>query len=247
MKQSKVFALLATLLVLLIIVVVCSAIVLFNDSDAIAFESRESKTPDAKPIFNRVAFYPSANRDVWVMQQSHSGYYEEFEKWDRIAIVVDKTVEPKTAKYFQLEPGEAILEVEKKKSLKVSCFLCHANGPRAIRANFDSEVNVSIKDRLKLAIWNLRIKTYGKVAADDSPQADSDVPLKLNKPFDNESLTVKTCVKCHSESGFLARGSLKRQHFMSIKFLVESGEMPPPGYRLPPEDRAKVLRFARGL
>jgi hypothetical protein len=241
-SRSKFFALLG----LIITLAASSGFALFTDSTPIAFQSLESKTTAGKPIFNRVAFYSSKNRDVWVMQQSHSGYYEMFEKWDRIAIVVDKTKSPKTAQYYQLEPGDSVFEPSKKSSLKVSCYICHANGPRAIRADYSGK-KLSVSNKLKLAVWNLRIKTYGKVIVDDSPNTDSKVPLTMSQPFDNETLKVKTCVKCHSDSGLIARGTLKRQHFMSIKFLVETGEMPPPGISLSESDRRQVLRFAQGL
>ena len=242
--NSKQIALLA----LLILIVTSSAVALYTDSQPVAFQSLESKTPEGKPVFNRITFYPSAKKDIWVMQQSHSGYYEEFKKWDRIAIAVDKSVEPKTAQFYQLEPGDSVFEAQKKVSLKVSCFVCHANGPRAVRADFSGK-DVSFSDKIKIQLWNLRIKTYGKIEADGSANMDSKVPLKHDRPFDNETLEVKTCLKCHSGDGskFFARSKLKRQHFMAIKFLIEQNMMPPPGFSLPDDERAAALAFANGL
>ena len=229
------------------VVSAAAAIVLFYNKTPVVFESIESRTSDFKAVFNKVSLYSSKNRDVWVMQQSHQGPHLDYSKWDRLAIVVDKTKSPKSAEFYQLEPGEMTFEPQKKLSLKVSCYLCHSNGPRAIRPELNSEVALTLKNRVKLSLWNLKIKTYGRVVADESTNNNSQTPLRLKGAFDNEPLTAKTCVMCHSENGLIARGPLRRQNFMSIAFLVENGLMPPPGFNLSEQEKDAVLAFARGL
>src|SRR4051812_3701940 len=166
------------------------------------------------------------------MQQSHWGAKLDPGKRDRLAIIVDKTTSPLTAKFYQLAPGEMQFDETQQISYRVSCFLCHANGPRAIRPNFNSSLEISFKNKIKIALWNLKIKTYGKVTADESVGIKSKIPFKSHNEFDNQPLEVKTCLKCHNDGAWPARGKLTRQQFMPITFLVSNGEMPPPGFRL---------------
>jgi cbb3-type cytochrome oxidase cytochrome c subunit len=65
------------------------------------------------------------------MGQSHNGIHYTKSAWDRIKIVVDKATEPYTATYHQIKNG---IEIE----LRAACFICHANGPRAVRPNYES-------------------------------------------------------------------------------------------------------------
>lgn len=53
----------------------------------------------------------------------------------------------------------------------------------------------------------------------------------MTKNFiDLSDLKVATCVKCHQESGFLAWGFLKRLQGRIIKFMFDTGQMPPMGF-----------------
>jgi len=58
---------------------------------------------------------------------------------------------------------------------------------------------------------------------------------------------VKTCTHCHNDTGFLARGFLKRQNFLAIRFMVESGNMPPPGFYITAKEKLQIQRFTEGF
>ncbi|MBK8201496.1 MAG: cytochrome c [Bdellovibrionales bacterium] len=187
-----------------------------------------------------------------MMNQSHHGSHAGEKAWDRLAIVVDKTQSPKIARFYQLESGplewrEGLAE----KPFKVSCFMCHNNGPRVIRPNYDSPFDpTSLKDRLKISYWNLGVKLYGRVKA--SPHHDErDMsqlpPFRFRSSYENERLQVATCIKCHKESGFLARGALSRQQVPTIKFMLEMGQMPPLGFRMSAQEKQELQLFLEGF
>src|SRR5262245_39911744 len=108
----------------------------------VTFRSLESVTETGAPVYNRVRLLPGWSKDVWLMNQSHEGLGHqgqspEYAKWDRLKIVVDKTTTPYKAEFYQLEQGALIAE-GKPVPLKARCYACHANGPRAIRPNFEA-------------------------------------------------------------------------------------------------------------
>lgn len=98
---------------------------------SVRFESIESKTPENHPVFNQVRLSVSRKQDVWFMRQSHTGVKLETAKWDELMIKVDKSKRPYAVTYHQLLKGR---ETE----YRVSCYFCHSNGPRAIRASGES-------------------------------------------------------------------------------------------------------------
>ncbi|MGE3758390.1 MAG: hypothetical protein AB7H97_11570 [Pseudobdellovibrionaceae bacterium] len=225
------------------------------DEAEVVIESKESKTVSVGAVFNKIKWFRFKDQDVWMMNQSHFGLYSPAASWDRLAIVIDKTKSPKTAEFYQLEPGplEWIEGMEtsslKLKPYKVACYMCHSNGPRAIRPNYGSPFDpTSLKDKLKIFYWNLRIKTYGRVlghGADSNP--DSKHPFRWSGDYENEALTVPTCVKCHKEEGFLARGRLRRQNLPTIKAMLEMGEMPPAGFSLSEKEKIQLESFLMGF
>ncbi len=241
-SQLKVLIPIAVLAVLLVSVL--------SDDQEIFLESKESKSSAGGPIYNKIKWFSSAEKDIWMMNQSHHGINSN--SWDRLAIVVDKTRTPKTARYYQFEPGPLEWNEQlKERSFKVSCFLCHNNGPRVIRPNNESLFNpTSIKEKFKIFYWNLRIKSYGRVVADpihDEKDLHELPPFRFQGKYENDILKVKTCVKCHKEDGFLARGFLKRQQKPTIQFMIESGTMPPFGYKLAEAEKRELERFLLGL
>ena len=129
--------------------------------------------------------------------------------------------------------------------------MCHSNGPRAIRPNYASPFNeVSLREKLKITYWNIRIKSYGRVI----PHADHEIadknlvrPFKFRSSYENEALKVATCIKCHKNSGFLARGELKRQNMPTIKFMLERGNMPPIGFSMSIEEKQQIQHFLAGF
>jgi hypothetical protein len=220
--------------------------------DTLHFESLESKTTEDGPVYNEVRWFSSLNQEVWMMRQSHGGPHAEAGQWDRLAIVIDKTSSPKTARFVQLEPGPLEWkEGLKEKPFRVSCFLCHSNGPRVIRPNTNSiAAPLKFIDRLRIQAWNLRMKTYGRVVPDPS-HADLDsqakIPFRMKGNLENDTLKVQTCTRCHQESGWFSRGRLHRQQAITIQFMVSNGFMPPLGLSLSNSDRLEIQAFIDGL
>ncbi len=223
-----------------------------SEDQEVLIESQESKTTLGGPVFNKIKSFQFGDKDVWMMNQSHHGSNAGEAAWDRLAIVVDRTQSPKIARFYQFEPGPLQWSEDlKEKPFKVSCFICHNNGPRVIRPNYDSPYDpTSIKDRLKISFWNLRIKLYGRVVA--SPHHDERdksqlPPFRFRSSYENELLQVATCIKCHKESGFLARGPLSRQQGPTIKFMMETGQMPPLGFRMSAQEKQELELFLEGF
>lgn len=228
---------------------------LFTQSpQVVTIESEESKNKNQQAVFNKIKWIPGENQDVWMMNQSHEGAKASPEKWERLAIVIDKTVSPKTARYYQLNPGPLAWQedlLNQRTSYRVSCYICHNNGPRVLRPVMNSErAKLGWLEKIKISLWNLRIKTYGRIHSDpthDVEDLHQKVPFRYHgKPHD-DSLKVAVCMKCHNEEGGLARGELKRQQVGTIQHLVERGEMPPPGFALSKKDEQHLLDFIRGF
>lgn len=206
---------------------------------SVLFQSRESRNLEGGPVYNRVQLERQGDLDLWTMQQSHHGPSLPGEKWDRLAIVVNR--KSGTARFYQLKPGSQGLKEEI--SFKVACYLCHANGPRAIRPDASS-VAITWGERLRILAWNFRIKTYGRILPDPVHKPGSG--FKMDGAFYNELLKVKTCTFCHNESSW-GRGTLARQHFLPIRFLTKEGEMPPPGLPFPDHEADDLQSFLGSL
>lgn len=224
----------------------------FSDS-LLTLQSLESKTIEGKPVFNQIRWIQEKDRDIWMMNQSHHGPHAPSEKWDRLAIVIDKTSNPKTATYLQLPAGTLEWKDElpqQKLPFRVSCFMCHTNGPRALRPDPSGQLQLSPFQKIKLIAWNLRIKTYGRIQENpDHKLTDRTlkIPFRQRHAFDNEPLKIKVCQKCHNEKFWWARGSLTRQNSMTIGFIVENGLMPPPGFVLSAQEEKKLKDFLQGF
>jgi|GEM_PF-3470106 len=222
--------------------------VIYNNGEAISFESLESKTNDSSKIYNSIKWFNNGDKDIWMMNQSHFGPNIKGKKLDRLAIVIDKTKSPKVASFYQLEPGP--LEWSngiKVKPYKVSCFVCHANGLRVIRANINSKDKpLSLEQQLKLKMWNMKIKSYGVVVPskkDLNSYRTHFPPFKWQQPKLNKKLNVKTCNYCHKENGLFARGVLTKQNAPTIKFLYDNGQMPPFGIKLSKNEKIELEKF----
>ncbi|MGE0527579.1 MAG: cytochrome c [Bdellovibrionales bacterium] len=227
-------------------------VVVTHGDQEVLIESHESRTTANGPVFNRIKWIPLPGRDVWMMNQSHHGLDAPAGSWDRLAIVVDKTRSPKTARYYQLPPGtlewrENLPET----SFRVSCFMCHNNGPRIIRPSRVSQAAfLGLGDRLKMSYWNLRIKLYGRVIPHeihDERDPSLHPPFRLRSSYENEPLKVAACTKCHKEEGWFARGSLRRQQLTTIRFMVNNGYMPPLGFGLSAKERQELQFFLKGF
>ncbi len=221
-------------------------------STEVKFQSVESKTSMGQPVYNSIKLISDDSKDIWMMNQSHFGQNPAKENMDRIAIIIDTSKNPKIAEYFQLPAGELIWSDDlklKKIEYKVSCFSCHANGPRAVRPDYEN-FQVSQLDRLKIKYWNYKIAGYGRII-EESTQAAEDqvlkVPFRNRTNLDNQKLNLKTCTKCHNENDSRGRGFLTRQNLVTITFLIDQKIMPPQGSELSNDEKNKLSRFIKGF
>lgn len=224
-----------------------------SDFDSIFIQSLESKTKEGKPVFSKISWFSSDDKDVWMMNQSHHGINATGRELDRLAIIVDKTTIPKNVRFLQIKPGPLVWSedlIQQRVPYKVSCFMCHANGPRAIRADYNGLVKNTFTEKMKILLINLKIKTQGQIV-ENSAHIDEDktlhIPFRHRSKIENDPLLIKACTKCHNESGFLARGFLKRQNFLAIQFMVNNGFMPPPGFAVSEKEKMQIQRFTEGL
>jgi hypothetical protein len=220
----------------------------FMDQDSVLIQSWESKTKDQLPVFNRIKYIPGFTREIWMMNQSHHGSSAPGANWDRLAIVIDSN---KEAQFLQLPPGELEWKEEylqKGIGNKVSCFMCHSNGPRAIRP--DPNFKLSLKEKVKITLWNLRIKTYRRIKEAPIHKIQDKalkIPFRNRAKFDNEELNIASCTRCHSEDSLVQRGPLTRQNFLSIRFMLEKKLMPPPGFEITSQDKLRLHNFLLGF
>jgi hypothetical protein len=226
---------------------VSSLTYIYYDSEGILFESEESKTLSGGPVFNEIKWFKQGSKDIWMMKQAHHGLDSN---WDRLAIIVENSFSPAKVAFYQLEPGElSWTGNEKIVGYKVPCFICHSNGPRAIRPNVNSiEKPIRLKDKVKIILWNLKIKSYGKLNEyDDQKQYDKTHSPPFRQRGLYERLQVKTCTNCHKEKGLMARGFLTRQHKATIKHMLDKGHMPPRGISLREEEKVELDLFLNGF
>lgn len=236
------------LVIFLTLILSTSLSIIYSNGEAISFESQESKISDNGNVYNSIKWFDLGRKDIWMMNQSHSGPNAKGEKLDRLAIVIDKTKSPKVASFFQLEPGPLKWSNDiKVKPFKVSCFVCHSNGLRAIRPNMNSKDKpIGLAQSLKLKMWNIKIKSYGVVVASEkdlNSYRTQFPPFKWQQPQLNKKLNIKTCNYCHKNNGILARGVLTKQNAPTIKFLYESGQMPPFGMKLSKNEKHELEKF----
>ena len=236
MKCSVIW--LIRIIVSLGVVVATSCSILMFDQSPILIESQESMTNKKEPIFNKIQYIPGINKDIWLMKQSHRGLKAPENQWDRLSIVVKNR---KDEAIFRQHSNTTQLGIESPtKDFSVSCYLCHSNGPRAIRPKWDSKwAPVSYWNQARIQLWNLRIKLYGTMKGIGE---GSRSPFAMNHWNLKQELKIKACTKCHHD-GFLGRGVLKKHHFLSIKFMVENRYMPPKGFSLKESDRKKIEDF----
>ena len=197
----------------------------------VLIESAESRTVDGGPVFNEIQWTWKDGKEIWTMKQSHGGRNLPKEKWDNLSIVMEKK-----ATFLQTNAkGERI-------EYRASCFMCHSNGPRAIRPVEDS---LSLTDAMKVKLLNLRIKLYGRVEAKELPLVGN-TPFRHEGKISNTPLTLARCTSCHKEDGFFSRGTLTRQNSITIAYMVEKEHMPPLG-GLTSEERKYLENFMSGF
>ncbi len=197
----------------------------------ILFQSAESQTTEGGPVFNEITWNLKDGKEVWSMRQSHGGKNLPREKWDSLSIVIDKK-----ARFIQMSPLSG-----KKIEYKVSCFMCHSNGPRAIRP---VEGSLGVSDTIKVNILNLRIKLYGRMESEGT--AVGKTPFRHKGNISNAPLELPRCTSCHKEEGFFSRGTLTRQNSITINFMVKNAHMPPFG-ELKPNEQEYLKNFMEGI
>lgn len=197
----------------------------------VLIESAESRTLEGGPVFNEIQWSWKNGKEIWTMRQSHGGKDLPKEKWDRLSIVVDKK-----AAFLQTDQDGQRVEY------RASCFMCHPNGPRAIRP---VEGSLTFTNELRVKLLNLRIKLYGRVKSEPLPQIGT-TPFRHDGKISNSPLTLQRCTSCHKEDGFFARGTLTRQNSITIAYMVEKDHMPPLG-GLTSEERKYLENFMNGF
>lgn len=228
--------------IILIVTTLVLGVVMISE-DEILIQSKESKTQEGHAVFNKIKIETHGDQDIWTMRQSHNGLHAPMNEWDTIRIIVDK--KSKLVRYQQLKGNQEI-------ELKAACYTCHANGPRAIRPDFDStKVTYSLKDRITIAVMNLKMKSYGRVSINEESFKlhgnFREVPLKFFGKSDNSVLNVKSCTLCHNKDHFWGRGELVRQQAGTIGHLVKTGQMPPAPFTISSEDKVKIEKFVKNL
>lgn len=209
------------------------------EPSAVTFESWESKTDTGAAVFNQIRYLPGLDKDIWLMRQTHQGLQLEKSRWDRLAIVVDKNKGEAT--FFELSPSQNLEFDAKPIPFKARCFACHANGPRAVRPNFDSaEIIPSLRERLKIVAWNLRIKSYGRLHSRGSQEFLDGVPFQSRHEILSKQLHLATCERCHATNGI--RHELTREQLGTAQFLVKQGVMPPFPFRISEKERQQLLQ-----
>ncbi|MGE4133922.1 MAG: cytochrome c [Bdellovibrionales bacterium] len=222
------------------------AALLWHDTSPILIESIESKTIHGGPVFNEISRQVLTGGEVvWNMKQSHHGVKADPEKWEHLRIRLHSSSGKTWANFDQLENHQPA-------PLRVACFMCHPNGPRAIRPNYASRsAPLSLKNKLRIQMWNLSIKVAGRVLEDPSELVKDRTlrlghnPFRYRGPFENQPIPTKLCQRCHFD-GPGGRGTLTRQHFMAIRHLVSTGAMPPLIFHLDREDRKELSQFIGG-
>jgi hypothetical protein len=202
-------------------------------------ESTESQTNEFKEVYNQIKFVSSKNKDSWLMKQSHDGIHSK--NWDDLEIRIDKSQTPYQVSYHQYKNG-------KESEYRASCYLCHANGPRLIRPNYQSQTApLPLKERLIIQAMNLRIKSYPRMETIKNDVIRRVVPLKYEGNLESTSLTVRTCTFCHNTNTFWGRGELKRQQMNTITHLVKTQQMPPWPFKLNKNEQEQLDLYIRGF
>lgn len=190
---------------------------------SVTFQSLESETETGAPVFNQVSWQPGLKQDVWLMRQSQGQFHKDMGSWDKLKIVVDKSKRPYQARFYQ-EGG-----------YKARCFACHANGPRAIRPQWQSPaVDNNVLDRLRVAVWNMRIKTYGRVESVPGQDDTHSTPFRSQHQILARPLGLTSCLRCHASGGL--RNPLTVEHLGTARFMLEKGLMPPFPFKAAPGD-----------
>lgn len=241
-----------SLLSIFLIAILSLLLIVIYDQQEVSFESWESKSTQGDSVYNKIKWFQFQDQDVWMMNQSHHGPMAAAGEWDRVAIVIDKTKSPKQARFYQFEPGPLVWsENIQVKPYRVSCFMCHSNGPRVIRPQPESvTAPLSFYDKLKISYWNFRIKNYGRVVeSPDHKILDQDQmpPFRYQSQYENEQLKVKACLKCHNDLSQSSLGPLTRQQLPTIRFMLANGLMPPKAERISKKEKNQLEHFLMGF
>ena len=241
---------------------------IFPFEKTIVIESRESKNNNDIQVLNRITYRRNSdkNQDLWLMEQSHDDNAvaensKFFEQASFVSIAVDldknKNSDAQTVAHFKEHnpSGSAPLPINhpknaypwpSEKKYSVACALCHSNGPRLIRPNWNStRAPLSLTEKTFITLWNFRIKTYGPIK--NTGYEGLHLPGEKWKKL----LAVQSCTGCHKIENrnwipwFLTRKPLSRENFLSIRFLLNEGSMPPRLHKVTESDYAEIMSFLK--
>lgn len=199
------------------------------------FSSWESKTLDGGVVYNRIKFIPGFSEDTWLMQQSHQGPDVPTTTWDRLAIVVDKTKNPHVSKFYQFAQGPLEMgHAHESVPFRAPCMSCHVSGPRGIRPQ-----NAHLLLKIKIAMLNMRIKTYGQSISEPGQTTLAGAPFKREHHALKKPLALKSCISCHSDNAI--RGPLTMDNIDTARFLVDIKQMPPWPFSISSEDHQALF------
>ncbi|MGK0367407.1 MAG: hypothetical protein ACI9QD_000542, partial [Thermoproteota archaeon] len=101
------------------------------------------------------------------------------------------------------------------------------------------------KEKAIIFKWNLLIKSYGDMKLKKKSKIKRTLPLIANMKLFKQKLKLESCKGCHSKAG--DRSELTQSNISSIKFLVDTKEMPPWPYTISIKDRNMINELAFGF
>ncbi|MCB1095466.1 MAG: hypothetical protein KDN22_07780 [Verrucomicrobiae bacterium] len=168
-----------------------------------------------RPMLNHISGFENDVVRVYLLVQKTSSDQD----WGYYSIVQDLTVDPALDYYAHIRESGPHFEGQ-------SCYKCHSSGPLAIHPTREDLV----LDAPLNAAFNQHI----------AEQPRSRPHFLTEHPEDHgEPLTLKFCVRCHTQDKDGDRDALFRTHSHPIRVLVDFGYMPP-NRRLKPEEIAEL-------
>jgi hypothetical protein len=185
--------------------------------DSVTFHSGESFVPEIGHLVNRVSFIEKPGFDIWLLRQRRNEKGYKFTDWSHFAIVMDKG--RSTAHYFKFiagpkTSGEPLIPAE----VEVSCAMCHASGPRALRPV--DRLPLAAEEIANIKAWNERIASY-KIVTDRFPKSSLAAhQARFAGSHWQETLALPVCHQCHNPTSGI-RNHLKRLHSQAINYLID--------------------------
>lgn len=155
-----------------------------------------------QPMYNHIAVFSNEVAHVYLLVQKTA----ENTGWGYFSIVQDRTTDPPTDYFAEIQGDEVKLE-------GTSCYKCHSSGPLAIhpaRADLVSDAALATAISQHIA---------------DLPHSQFHFPENSPRPESGKPMALKACTECHDEGG--VRAPLFQVQSHPIRVLVDFGYMPP--------------------